>query len=57
MYLIEAIVRLISPHVAAHIAQVIVKGVFNLVMFVSGCKKTIIGIENIPKDTPVMYGN
>ena len=55
MYLIEAIVRLISPHVAAHIAQVIVKRVFNLVMFVSGCKKTIIGIENIPEDTPIMY--
>lgn len=55
MYLIEAIVRLISPRAAAHIAQVIVKGVFNLVMFVSGCNKTIIGVENIPKDTPVMY--
>ena len=55
MYLIEAIVRLISPRAAAHIAQVIVKGAFNLVMFVSGCKKTIIGVENIPKDTPVMY--
>ena len=26
MYLIEAIVRLISPRAAAHIAQVIVKG-------------------------------
>ena len=36
MYLIEAIVRLISPRAAAHIAQVIVKGAFNLVMFVSG---------------------
>ena len=55
MYLIEAIVRLISPRAAAHIAQVIVKGAFNLVMLVSGCKKTIIGVENIPKDTPVMY--
>lgn len=39
MYLIEAIVRLISPRAAAHIAQVIVKGAFNLVMFVSGCQK------------------
>ena len=55
MYLIEAIVRLISPRAAAHIAQVSVKGAFNLVMLVSGCKKTIIGVENIPKDTPVMY--
>ena len=40
---------------AAKIAQVIVKGVFNLVMFVSGCRKEIVGLERIPRDTPVMY--
>lgn len=55
MYLVEAIVRLFSQRAAAHIAQVIVKGVFNLVMFISGCKKTILGRENIPTDGPVMY--
>ena len=53
MYLVEAIVRLFSKKAAAHMAQVIVKGAFNLVMFVSGC--TILGRENIPADTPVMY--
>ena len=36
-YLIEWIIRLINPMAAAKIAQVIVKGVFNLVMFVSDC--------------------
>ena len=55
MYLVEAIVRLFSKKAAAHMAQVIVKGAFNLVMFVSGCQKTILGKENIPADTPVMY--
>lgn len=55
MYLVEAIVRLFNKKAAAHMAQVIVKGAFNLVMFVSGCKKTILGKENIPADTPVMY--
>ena len=55
MYLVEAIVRLFSKKAAAHMAQVIVKGAFNLVMFVSGCQKTILGRENIPADTPVMY--
>ena len=55
MYLVEAIVRLFNKKAAAHMAQVIVKGAFNLVMFVSGCQKTILGRENIPTDTPVMY--
>lgn len=55
MYLVEAIVRLSNKKAAAHMAQVIVKGAFNLVMFVSGCQKTILGKENIPADTPVMY--
>lgn len=55
MYLVEAIVRLFNKKDAAHMAQVIVKGAFNLVMFVSGCQKTILGKENIPADTPVMY--
>ena len=52
-YLIEWIIRLINPMAAAKIAQVIVKGVFNLVMFVSGCRKEIVGLERIPRDTPV----
>ena len=55
LWLIEFIIRAINPMAAAKFAQAIVKAVFNLVMFVSGCKKTIIGVENIPKDTPVMY--
>lgn len=54
-YLLELIIRKINEKAAAVIAQKIVKYVFNIVMFISGCKKTIIGIENIPKDTPVMY--
>ena len=54
-YLIEWIIRLINPMASAKIAQVIVKGVFNLVMFVSGCRKEIVVLERIPRDTPVMY--
>lgn len=36
-------------------AQGIVRAVFLLVLWLSGCKKTILGLENIPGDTPVMY--
>jgi 1-acyl-sn-glycerol-3-phosphate acyltransferase len=55
MYLLEAILRLFNKRAAASLAQHIVKIVFRLVMVVSGCKKTILGVENIPADTPVMY--
>lgn len=57
MYLVEAILRCINKRAAARLAQIIVKGAFNLVMLVSGCKKTILGVENIPTDTPVMYAS
>lgn len=55
MYLVEFIIRLINKKAAARVAQVIVRLVFNLVLFISGCKKTIIGLENVPRDTPVMF--
>lgn len=55
LYAVEFVICLFNPKLAARSAQAIVRLVFNLVMFVSGCKKTIIGLENIPTDTPVMY--
>lgn len=55
MYLIAFIIRRINEKAAAKMAQAIVRVVFRFVMFVSGCKKTIIGVENIPTDVPVMY--
>ena len=36
-------------------AQKLVKGFFGVVMFLTGCKRTIIGKENIPTDQPVMF--
>lgn len=55
LYLVEFILRAVNKKTAAKMAQGIVRIAFNLVMFVSGCKKTIVGLENIPSDTPVMY--
>lgn len=55
LYLVEFIIRKINEKAAAKIAQTIVRWVFTFVLFISGCKKTIIGVERIPTDTPVMY--
>lgn len=55
MYLVEFILRKINEKTAARVAQAIVRVVFRMVLIVSGCKKTIVGLENIPDGTPVMY--
>lgn len=55
LLLIECIVRKINEKAAAAFAIRIVRIAFNLTMFISGCKKHITGLENIPRDTPVMF--
>lgn len=55
LLLIECIVRKINEKAAAAFALQVVRIAFNTTMFLSGCKKHITGIENIPKDTPVMF--
>lgn len=55
LYLIAFIIRKINEKAAARFTLGLVRIVFHSVLFVSGCKKTIIGLERIPTDTPVMY--
>lgn len=55
LLLIECIVRKINEKAAAAFAIRIVRVAFNITMWMSGCKKHITGLENIPKDTPVMF--
>lgn len=55
MYPIELVIRYFNEMAAARIAQLVVRIVFKLILFISGAKKTIIGKENIPTDTPVLY--
>ncbi len=55
LLLIELVIRHFSPKTAAAFALQVVHVVFRYCMFVSGCKKTVVGLENIPRDTPVMF--
>lgn len=55
LLLLACIVRKINKKAAAAFAIWIVRFAFNLGMIVSGCKKEIIGIENIPADTPAVF--
>lgn len=55
LLLIECIVRKRNEKAAAAFAIRVVQIAFNVAMFVSGCKKHISGLENIPQDQPVMF--
>lgn len=55
LLLIECILRKINEKAAAAFAIRVVQIAFNVAMFVSGCKKHISGLENIPQDQPVMF--
>lgn len=55
LLLAACIIRKVNKKTAAAFTLWIVHVTFNLGMFVSGCKKEIAGIENIPSDTPVVF--
>lgn len=44
-----------NEHLVSRIAQAHVSWAFNVICFIGGIKKNIIGVENVPKDTPVLY--
>ena len=52
---IGLIIRLFNKKTSAAYALFIVKCAFKLCMFISGCKKEIVGLEKVPTDTAVMY--
>lgn len=55
LLLAECIVRKINQKAAAAFALRMVRITFHITLFLSGCKKHVAGMENIPKDTPVMF--
>ena len=53
--LIEWIIGKFSPRAKEISSLRIVQGVFKFILWEAGTKVTIIGEENVPKDTPVLY--
>ena len=49
------IVGRFNPWAKKTISLAIVSWAFNVVLFISGVKRTVIGEENVPKDTAVLY--
>ena len=55
MFLVLFIIGKINPHLKVKYSQAIVVFAFNMILKCCGIKKTVIGVQNIPKDTPVLF--
>lgn len=55
VYLILLLLRKKNRRLSSVISQKIVKFAFKFVTFPSGMKRVVLGLENVPKDTPVLY--
>ncbi|MCR5797922.1 MAG: 1-acyl-sn-glycerol-3-phosphate acyltransferase [Eubacterium sp.] len=55
LLIVEIILRKVAPSASLNFAMFMVTISFNAVLFLSGCKREIIGLENIPKDQPVLF--
>ena len=53
--LVEWIIGKFSPRAKEISSLRIIQAVFKLILWEAGTKVTIIGEENVPKDTPVLY--
>ena len=45
----------INPQAKDKMSLAIIKVTFRMILFISGVKTTAIGVENIPKDEPVLF--
>jgi 1-acyl-sn-glycerol-3-phosphate acyltransferase len=55
LFLMEFIIGKINPHNKIKSSQSIVVGALNIILLLAGVKKTVIGLENVPKDEAVLY--
>jgi 1-acyl-sn-glycerol-3-phosphate acyltransferase len=55
LFLIEFIIGKFNPHMKIKTSQSIVVSALSHILFLSGVKTTVIGLENVPKDEAVLY--
>ena len=53
--LLLMLLRKVNKKLASRISQCIVRVAFRAAMWPGGMKRIVIGTENVPKDTPVLY--
>lgn len=52
---VEALIGRFNPHLKQSSSQRIVANAFRIILFLSGTHKTVIGVERIPKNEPVLF--
>ncbi|MCR5824338.1 MAG: 1-acyl-sn-glycerol-3-phosphate acyltransferase [Lachnospiraceae bacterium] len=55
LLIVLELMRLRNPVLVSKIAQPVVKAGFSAVLFCAGTRVVKLGLENVPKDTPVMF--
>ncbi|NLL72448.1 MAG: 1-acyl-sn-glycerol-3-phosphate acyltransferase [Clostridiales bacterium] len=55
LFAIEFIMGKFNYRAKVASSQKIVCGAFHVVLFIAGVKRTVVGVENVPKDEPVLY--
>ncbi|MFA9463585.1 MAG: lysophospholipid acyltransferase family protein [Velocimicrobium sp.] len=55
MYLIQFIVGKRNPDMQFRIGQFVTKTTFKIILFLSGTKRTVLGLEHLPKEEAVLY--
>lgn len=55
LFLVEFIIGKINHRAQVASSQKIVAAAFRILLFLAGVKRTVIGVENIPRDEPVLY--
>lgn len=55
LYLVEIIIGKFSPKRKVQTAQAIIVWAFKVILFISGTNMTVLGLENIPSDQPVLF--
>lgn len=55
LFLIEYIIGKFSHRAMVASSQWIVVRAFHVILFISGVKRTVLGLENVPKNEPVLY--
>lgn len=55
LFLIELIIGLFSIHARTRVAQTVASAVSWIILWIGGIHLTAMGMENVPKDEPVVY--
>ncbi|MBP5332513.1 MAG: 1-acyl-sn-glycerol-3-phosphate acyltransferase [Lachnospiraceae bacterium] len=55
LFLILKLIEVFAPKAGAKASQFVVKYAFKMVLVIAGAKTTVLGLENIPTDRPVLF--